>query len=128
LYNTPLELADHPVYAVRTAYQIRQALSDFHTQLEPPFRLNINFGIHTGMAVVGNVGAPQIMDFTAVGDTVNIAARLQGLSEGGQILISDATYERVQQYFVANPIGSMTLKGRKEPVQTYDVVKPFDAE
>ena len=122
LYNTPLELENHPLQAVSTACQIRGLLPEFHDQFEPEMRMAVNFGIHTGMAVVGNVGAPHIMDYTAVGDTVNVASRLQGLSEGGQILISDATYDRVRQHVDAHPMGPMRVKGRRLPVMTYDVV------
>lgn len=122
LFNTPLEQPDHALRAVRAACKIRDAMPMFHEQFPPEFRLKVNFGIHTGSAVVGNVGAPQIMDFTAVGDTVNVAARLQDLSDGGQILISDATYNLVHQHTQANPIGAKTFKGRSEPVMTYDVL------
>ncbi|MBC7870118.1 MAG: response regulator [Chitinophagaceae bacterium] len=122
LYNTPLDLPDHPTQAVRTAYQISQALPEFHRQFEPKFRMNINFGIHTGMAIVGNVGAPQLMDFTAVGDTVNVAARLQSLSDGGQILISEATYALVKDCVKVRSLGQVTFKGRSVPVSTYEVL------
>lgn len=122
LFNTPLEQSDHPLRAVRAACRIRDALPSFHEHLPPEFQLQINFGIHTGPAVVGNVGAPQIMDFTAVGDTVNVAARLQDLSDGGQILISDATYQHVHQFIRANPMGAKTFKGRTEAVMTYEVL------
>jgi adenylate cyclase len=122
LYNTPLDLPDHSIQAVRTAYQISKALPEFHRQFEPKFRMNINFGIHTGMAIVGNVGAPQLMDFTAVGDTVNVAARLQGLSDGGQILISEATYELVKKCVKVRPLGQVNFKGRSVPVSTYEVL------
>jgi adenylate cyclase len=97
-------------------------LTAFHDHFEDDFRLKINFGIHTGTAVVGNVGTPQIMDFTAVGDTVNVAARLQDLSHGGQILISAATYEQVQHIIDAEPIGDRAFKGRRVPVKTYEVM------
>jgi adenylate cyclase len=122
LYNTPLEIDRHPLHAVLTAYYIREALPIFHTQFEPDFRLTINFGIHTGMAVVGNVGTPQIMEYTAIGDTVNIAARLQELSENGQILISEDTYKQVEEHISARPIGPVHFKGRTGEVMTYEVL------
>jgi adenylate cyclase len=122
LYNTPLEIDQHPLHAVLAAYYIREALPIFHTQFEPDFRLKINFGIHTGMAVVGNVGAPQIMEYTAIGDTVNIAARLQELSENGQILISEATYKQVKEHVTVRAIGPVHFKGRTGEVMTYEVL------
>ncbi len=122
LYNTPLEQPDHALRAVRTAMLIRARMPEFQSQFDPSFRTKINFGIHTGTAVVGNVGAPDLMNFTAVGDTVNIAARLQGLSTNGKILISSATYEAIQQEFETQLIGSQKVKGRRGEIVAYEVI------
>lgn len=123
LYNTPVLQPDHALLAVRTAIGIRDALPDFQMQFEPPYRLKINFGLHTGMAVVGNVGTQDIMDFTAVGDTVNLAARLQQLSSNGQVLISNALYNRVRDYIRVTAIGSQKIRGRQEQVMIYEVLE-----
>ncbi len=122
LYNTPLEQPDHALRAVRTALEIRQALPNFYEQFEPQFRMRLNFGIHSGMAVVGNVGAPDIMNFTAVGDTVNLAARLQSLSSGGKILISAATFTELHDVVPTSYMGPRAVKGRAESVMTYEVL------
>ena len=121
LYNTPLEQPNHALRAVMTAVHVRDVMAEFHQKFEPVFQMQINFGIHTGQAVVGNVGAPDLMNYTAVGDTVNLAARLQELSGGGQILISEAAYEQVRDQVVAHSIGEVKVKGRTEPVFTYEV-------
>jgi len=121
LYNTPLTFEDHALRAVRTALQIRDTLPAFRQNFEPLFRTPINFGINSGMAVVGNVGAPDMMNYTAVGDTVNIAARLQDLSSGGRILISEATYAQLGDDVPSTCIGLRTIKGRNESVMTYAV-------
>ena len=121
LYNVPLTQADHALRAVKTALLIQERLSAFQAQFEPTYHMKINFGIHTGMAVVGNVGAPSLMNFTAVGDTVNLAARLQDLSDGGQILISSVTQALVTGSVKTNLIGSMKIRGRREEVVTYEV-------
>lgn len=122
LYNTPLEQPDHALRAVLTALHIRESLLEFHQQFEDTYQMPINFGIHTGPAVVGNVGSPDIMNYTAVGDTVNLAARLQGISTRGQILISSVTCEQLPQDVVAQALGEMKVKGRSESVITYEVV------
>ncbi len=122
LFNTPLPLDDHARHAVESALAIRGVLDGFYAELEPQQRMGINFGIHTGMAVVGNIGATQIMGFTAVGDTVNVAARLQGLARSGQILVSAATYEQVQRWVAAREIGLVQIKNRREAVLTYEVM------
>lgn len=122
LYNTPLPQEHHALCAVEAALAIRHALSEFHQNFEPVFRVGINFGIHTGQAVVGNVGTAAIMDFTAVGDTVNLASRLQGLASNSQILISDKTYERVSDIILARAVGPLHVKNRREAVMTYEVL------
>jgi adenylate cyclase len=122
LYNTPLSQPDHALRAVKTALHIRAALADFYQQFDAEYRMKMNFGIHTGLAVVGNVGTPQLMEFTALGDTVNLASRLQGLSENGQILISHATHDQIKGNIRSNPIGSQFVKGRTEPVMVYEVL------
>ena len=120
-YNTPLLQPDHPLLAVQTALAIQRGLPAFHAAFAPEFRLGVNFGIHTGMAVVGNVGAPDLMNFTAVGDTVNIAARLQDESSGGQILISAATFEQLEGQVAARPAGVRQVKGRVGGIMAYAV-------
>jgi adenylate cyclase len=123
LYNTPLEQTSHALHAVMTAVHIRDVMTAFHQQFEPIYRMRINFGIHTGQAVVGNVGAPDLMNYTALGDTVNLAARLQGLSSSGQILISAATRNQLKDRVITRSIGKLNVKGRTELVVTYEVVK-----
>lgn len=127
LYNAPLEQPDHALAAVRTALYVREQLKTFSAQFEPEHRMPINFGIHTGMAVVGNVGAPDLMNFTAVGDTVNLAARLQQMGQGGRILISGATMALLQGKVDASPMGELKVKGRVETVAAYEATALHDA-
>jgi adenylate cyclase len=121
LFNTPLPQADHALRAVRTAIAIRDALPEFHSGIDPQFRLNINFGIHTGEAIVGNVGCDELMNFTAIGDAVNLTSRLEDISKGGQILISESTHRIVRDYVQAEKLGPKMVKGRETPVTVYDV-------
>lgn len=119
LYNTPLALPDHALRAVRTALSIREALPAFHQTLDPVFRLDINFGIHTGPAMVGNVGTPDLMDYTAIGDTVNLASRLQHLSKGSQIMISETTLIAAGKALAVDELGPVAVRGRSLPVIVY---------
>jgi class 3 adenylate cyclase len=119
LYNTPLPQPDHALRAVRTALDVRAALREYHARLEEHFRLGVNFGIHSGPAIIGNVGAPDIMDFTAIGDTVNLASRLQNLSEHNQITVSEEIYRQVADYVFADRVEARAVRGRTEPVVTY---------
>jgi class 3 adenylate cyclase len=121
LYNTPLAQPNHALLAVQTALAIRAGLARFHADFAPEHRLRINFGVHTGMAVVGNVGAPDLMNFTAVGDTVNVAARLQDKSRGGRILISGATQAQLSERVSSVPIGEHQVEGRVNRIMIYEV-------
>lgn len=124
LYNTPLEQPDHCLRAAKTALDIQAALPAFYAQFEPQFQMKINIGLHTGQAVVGNVGATHIMDFTAVGDTVNVAARLQGQGHDGQIIISQSVYDAIIGQVNLRQIGAIQLKGRNEAIMAYEIMQP----
>jgi adenylate cyclase len=123
LYNTPLPEPEHALHAVATALEVRQRLADFHLRLEPEHRLGINFGIHTGQAVVGNVGTARIMDFTAVGDTVNLAARLCEMAQRSQIVISDKTYGQLNGRVKVRMMGEQQLRNRTVAVMTCEVLE-----
>jgi adenylate cyclase len=130
LFNTPLEQPDHARRAIEAALAIQESLPHFHQQFPPEFRMKINIGIHSGTAIVGNVGTSQIMDFTAVGDTVNIAARLQSQSHGGSVLASKAVRDAIGQteHVLFLPIGQLMLKGRTQSVTAYSVKSKFITE
>jgi two-component system sensor histidine kinase ChiS len=121
LYNTPLVQPDHALWAVRTALAIRAALETFYADIAPEYRVAINFGVHSGMAVVGNVGAPDLMNFTAIGDTVNLAFRLQELTHGGRIIISEDTFLMIEGQVIMRQLGLVNVSGRATPVMTYEV-------
>ncbi len=128
LYNTPVEQELHISNAVKAALHIQDELPWFHQTLAEPYRLKINFGIHTGVAVVGNVGTTELMDYTAVGDTVNVSARLQGLADNGQILISQPVYEAVEDFVFARLRGPLAVKGRQNSVIVYEISNTYIPE
>jgi class 3 adenylate cyclase len=85
--------------------------------------LSVGIGINTGWAIVGNIGSPARMGYTAIGDTVNIASRLQDLTKEhrAELLISHTTFEEIDDLFEAERIGLVPVKGRTEPVGIYKV-------
>ncbi|NDJ78326.1 MAG: response regulator [Chloroflexi bacterium] len=119
LYNTPLPQPDHALRAIRTALSVHEALQEFHQQFEPLYRLEVNFGINSGMAIVGNVGTAEIMDFTALGDTVNLAQRLQSLSDHSEVTVSEDTYQLVADAVRVKKMKPRAVRGRDEPIVTY---------
>ncbi|MCD6554249.1 MAG: response regulator [Anaerolineae bacterium] len=122
IFNAPLRQDDHVLRAVKAGLAIHQRLRTYHATLEPELRLNCGVGIGTGQAVVGNVGTPQIMNYTAVGDVVNLAKRLEESAQGGQVLIGANSYQHVRDLVVVRSLPPLTVKGREEPVAVYEVL------
>src|SRR5262249_37258466 len=84
-------------------------------------------GLNTGLVVVGSIGSDLRMDYTAVGDTTNVAARLQQAGEPGRVTVSDATHRLVRGGFETRAIGEIHLKGRDEPVVAWEVLAAHEA-
>lgn len=124
LYNTSLRpQQDHPLRAVRSAYEMIQEIKAFHEVVEARDRLQFGIGVHTGEAVVGNVGSPDRLDYTAMGDTVNLSKRLQEVAKPMQVLLSDTTYEIVKDYVTVNQLEPIQVKGRQQFTQVYELIK-----
>ena len=120
LYNSPLNPQEnHAERAVRTALAICRDVQAYHETIPAEHRLHLGIGVHTGTAVVGNVGSPLRKDYSAIGDAVNVTSRLQELAQGGQIVISDSTYRPVAEMVVATRLDPVQVKGRQAPVQIY---------
>ncbi len=122
LFNAPVLQPDHVARAVRAALEIRTVMENL-TVLPKDQRLAVSVGIHTGDAVVGNIGSQELMNYTAIGDTVVLAKRLQEMAESGQILVSEEVYRQVKDIVVAEEVGMITVKGRIEPVHTYNILR-----
>ena len=128
LFGAPIAHEDAPHRAVRAALAIREALLAFNAGRGPgSLELQVRIGIHTGPVVVGTVGNDLKMDYTAIGDTTNLAARLQTAARPGAILISHATYRLVRDAFVSEVAGPFQVKGRREPVAAYEVLGASEA-
>ncbi len=125
LFGAPIAHEDHAQRATHAALGIRKALEDYQEDLR---RRGIIFqvrqGLNTGLVVVGSIGSDLRMDYTAVGDTTNVAARLQQVADPGRIVISEATRRLVGGYFYTRSLGDLTLKGRAEPVNAWEVISP----
>ncbi len=129
LFGAPIALEDEPERAVRAALSIQEALgrlnSDGQATGEPELLACI--GIHTGPVVVGTVGNDLKMDYTAIGDTTNLAARLQALAEPGAILISEVTRNLVAGQVELSERPPVEVKGKREAVTPYQVLGMTDA-
>ncbi|RME77468.1 MAG: GAF domain-containing protein, partial [Chloroflexi bacterium] len=121
-FNAPLPQPDHTLRAVRAAQKLLQKVELVHQYLPPEQRLEFGVGIDVGEAVVGNIGTSQLMNYTAIGDTVNKAKRLQENARGGQILVSQEVYFMLSGQVEARSVGDMHLKGQSRPETVYEVV------
>ncbi len=125
VFNSPFDLEDYEFKAVCAAMDIVEGGQKLEKVLYEKYGRSVGFGVgvNVGPAVVGNVGCEFRMDFTAIGDTVNTAARLEANAKKGQVLISDVLYERVKDRVEVNPIGEIPLKGKSKGVFVYEVTK-----
>jgi PAS domain S-box-containing protein len=121
-FNAPLAQTDHTLRAVRAAQRMRAATQACQEGLPPELQLSFGIGIHFGEALLGLVGTEQRLEYTAIGDSVNTAKRLQENASAGQILLSAQAYNQVCQLIDAHPVGPIQVKGKKEPVQVYEVI------
>jgi len=122
LFNAPLAQRNHSYRAVIAALNMRKRLATFECDNVPDGRLRFKVGICSGEAVVGNAGMPNLINYTAVGDTVNVAKRLEEQAEPDQILLSASTYEAVQDRVEVHALGSRQVKGRSASLQVYDLL------
>ena len=131
-WNAPLDVPNHPAVAVASLLDMHTALEKLNDEIEPQYgvRLRMGGGIHTGDAHVGNMGTAELMDYTAIGDTVNTASRLEGMCAkyGVGIVISGDTAERCDERFVLKPVDLVRVKGRKTGIPIYTVLAREDGE
>jgi class 3 adenylate cyclase len=119
IYNAPVPQEDHALRAVRTALAMQAAFADYNRAVTEDVALQWGIGLNLGPAIVGNIGTEQQMSFTAIGDAVNLARRLQESAEAGQILMSEEIYRAVRDQVRARDVGFLKLKGRSASVHAY---------
>jgi class 3 adenylate cyclase/tetratricopeptide (TPR) repeat protein len=125
LFGAPIALEDGPQRAIRSALAIHQEINKFSTQANrekemSPIKMRI--GINTGQVIVGTLGNDLRVEFKAVGDTVNLASRMEGLAEPGTIYVTEETYRLARDLFHFEPLGKKKVKGKEEPVAVYKVL------
>ncbi len=129
IFNAPLPQPDHAVRAVRAALGMRQAIQERQRQQDPNFpevkygiRVRYGIGVNTGIATVGNIGSrDRLQNYTAIGDAVNVASRLQSNADDNEILLHHTTYEQVYPYFDCLLMPPLPVKNKKDPLTVYKV-------
>ncbi len=126
VFGAPVPKKDDALHAVRAAVKMRVALAHLNERLRARGvpQLKTGIGIHTGEVVAGNIGSERRMEYTVIGDAVNLASRLESSTKelGVEVLISEDTYERVKDSIDARVVKEITVKGRAKPVRTYEVL------
>jgi len=128
LYGAPIALEDAPQRAIHSAMAIHREITRFNDRMRqkegefPPVKMRI--GIHTGPVVVGTLGNDLRVEFKAVGDTVNLASRMESLAEAGTTYISEDTFKITEGLFRVEALGEKEIKGNQKPLKVYQVIAP----
>ncbi len=122
-FNAPVLQADHTLRAVKTALALRASVEKLYREMPADAHLAFGVGIHYGDAVLGLIGTEKRLEYTAISDSVNTTKRIQENSAKNQILISKDAYERVKKQVEAIPYAEMTLKGKAQPLEVFEVIK-----
>jgi adenylate cyclase len=124
LFGAPLAKPDDALRSVKTATEMQRALAQLNRQWEARSQqpLHIGIGINTGPVTAGNIGSAKRMDYTVIGDAVNLASRLCANAAGGQTLISESTFHLLNGRFPAQHLDPIRVKGKETPVDIYEVI------
>jgi adenylate cyclase len=123
-WNAPVEQQNHAELACLAALEMMGRLRELNTSWPEEKRLNIGIGLNTGIMTVGNMGSQSRMNYTLMGDNVNLGARLEGTNKfyGTNIIISEFTYETVKNSFVCRELDMTKVKGKAKPVKLYELM------
>ncbi|MBW1786122.1 MAG: HAMP domain-containing protein [Deltaproteobacteria bacterium] len=123
VFGAPVSDADHAESAVRAALDIQSAIAEGNLKEERKSKISVGVGINSGETVAGNLGSDKRMEYTVIGDNVNVASRLTSLAKAGEILISERTYEHFsrKEIFIVEQRGKVSVKGRKEGLNILNV-------
>ncbi|MBF0589192.1 MAG: tetratricopeptide repeat protein [Magnetococcales bacterium] len=125
IFGAPITHENDPELAVRAALDMNREMEEFNkhlpVKLEKP--LTLHTGINTGVVIAGGVGSDQKMQYTVMGDTVNLAARLESIAHDGQVFVSSYTHNLTRNFFEFVRLDPILVKGKKDPVAVYEVVR-----
>lgn len=122
IFNAPLRDSEHVFHAVRAALAIQKSAANVDSSLELLGPMRFGMGIHTGEAVVGNIGAAQLMSYTAIGDSVNVSKRLEESARPGQIIVSNQIVQCLGGRVKTRPLEPVILKGVRDPIPVFEVI------
>jgi tetratricopeptide (TPR) repeat protein len=130
LFGAPIAHEDHAQRACHAALAVQKVLTPYSENLKTSYGIDFNMriGLNSGPVVVGSIGDDLRMDYTAQGDTANLAARMESSADPGSILISDNTHRLAKEFFEFGAPSAFQVKGKQEPVEAYRLIKPTEVE
>ncbi len=121
VFGAPIAQADHAVRAIETALAMMERLAELNSTRSAADRFRIRAGINSGRVIAGDIGSPRRMEYTVLGDTVNVASRLESsVSRPGQVVVGENTYRMTKERFGWNYLGPVSLKGLSRTYETYE--------
>jgi len=124
IFNAPVAQENSALLAVKAGLEMQQKIAKVHSLKGKKIPIvHAGIGINTGAAIIGNIGTKERMEYTAIGDSVNLASRLCSFAEGGKVVVSQSTYDLVKDTVVAKKLGEIKVKGKEKPVAVYEVKK-----
>ena len=123
IFNAPLPQEDHALRALRAAWKMRCSVLEYQRSRAEDFPVSFGFGVNTGEAMVGNIGSREFMQsYTAIGDAVNVASRLQSNASGNDILLNHSTFTRVRQHVRVAKLPPLQVKNKAEPLHVWSLI------
>ncbi|HSB21431.1 MAG TPA: adenylate/guanylate cyclase domain-containing protein [Anaeromyxobacteraceae bacterium] len=125
VFDAPVSHGDGALRAVRCAWLMQGRLADLNQRLPADRRIAIRVGVNTGRVIAGNLGSPERLEYTVLGDTVNVASRLESIAEPGTAFVGRATYDATRHAFRYRELGMRQVKGREVPVEAFQLLGPL---
>jgi len=122
IWNTPTPCEEHALHATRAAIEAQRQIERVQRDDESLPAMSFGIGINTGEVVAGNMGSEDRLEYSVIGDTVNVAAKLTGAAEGGKVWVSARTLELISEHVTADPLEPLVVKGKRDPIEAYEIV------
>jgi adenylate cyclase len=128
VFGVPISYHDHAMRAVKASFYMQHALKEAAVKQGNELLAKIGIGINSGVLVSGNIGSQKKMEYTVIGDTVNVASRLNGLAGAGEVVLSEEVKKRLDKSIILRKMKPATVKGKTEPIQIYRVIDIKDGD
>jgi len=130
LFGAPVAHENHAQRACYTALAMQKAIGEYGEKIEKEcgVEFKMRVGLNSGLVIVSSVGNDLRMDYTAIGDTVNLASRMETNANPGTVLVSADTYKIARDFFKFEPMGKIQVKGKEEPVEAYQIIEAGEVE